>query len=47
MPSRKVFAFFTPHFFYSQQLSLEKVHNAGPNGDDERRGGDMWFPAWV
>jgi hypothetical protein len=33
--------------FHSQQLSLEKVHNAEPNGDEERRGGDVWFLAWV
>ena len=29
------------------ELSLEKVHNAEPNGDEERRGGDVWFLAWV
>jgi hypothetical protein len=37
------------NFFHSQQLSLEKVQymNAEPNDDEERRGGDVWFLAWV
>ena len=42
----KLSLFLHLNFFYSQQLSLVKVHNAEPNGDEERRGGDVWFPAW-
>ena len=43
---REFFSLFS-HLNFSQQLSLVKVHNAEPNGDEERRGGDVWFLAWI
>ena len=47
MPSKKHFAFFyTSIFFIHSNFPFVKVHNAEPNGDEERRGGDVWFPAW-
>ena len=48
MLSRKVFrVFHTSNVLIHSNFPLKRCHNAEPNGDEERRGGDVWFLAWV